>query len=222
MLRKFFYAPSVVQQNFAGNLGDWIYLGSGDREDPQSNDVVNRFYAIKNPWPTGWENDDDTLAVTDLSDVNYDIYNDTGATQLQKDTKTLELELKSGWWFNLGNSGEKIVSSPLVFDKVVYFTTFTPTSESSPATDSCSTGSGAGIARLYAVNYENGSAVFDLDNDGQKERSYIIGSGIPSQPIVVATEDELILMIASEKKVVTSEIEVNRDFIPYYWLQIQE
>lgn len=184
-LRKFMKSPGIVRMTL--NY-DFLYIGSGDREDPQKDTVTDRFYAIKNKWPEGWSDETNTLTITDLEEVSVDIFNSSTASNEDKTAKLQMLEAKAGWWFNLPNLGEKVVSSPLIFDKAVWFTTFTPSSSTYEITDRCTLPGGVGTARLYAVNYKTGSAMFDLDGDGDKDRSIAIGGGIPSDPVVIVTK----------------------------------
>ncbi len=224
-LRKFFKAPAVMQFPSGTGDADYVFIGSGDREHPNNTTIQNRFYGIVNSWPHEWwlDNQDaleaTTAASSDLINVSTDLFNDPMATQAQKDLLLQSIENGAGWWFDLPNAGEKCVSSPLVFENIVYFTTFTPSSTTAVLTDMCATGGGAGIARLYAVNYKTGSAVLDLDEVPGNDRSVIIGTGIPSDPIAVATENKMILMIAAERKVATKDLNEQRTFTPFYWWQ---
>lgn len=196
-LRKFLYAPGIAQETW----GDWVYIGSGNREEPSDTGVTNRFYAIKCRWT-------DTLNITDsnLMDITTDDLQGTESSPstLTEDEKTaLRNSITNssyGWYFDLEHSGEKVVSTPLVYNEVVYFTTFTPSSSAAASgTDPCETGTGAGTARLYAVDYLSGEAVFEhFDGDAgagggsgdltKEDRFTIIGTGIPSQPTLVVTE----------------------------------
>jgi hypothetical protein len=69
---------------------------------------------------------------------------------------------------------------------VLYYSTFQPTF--GEAGDPCFLGEG--IARIYALNYKTGNAVFNLDGLGtlsdltRSDRSSLIGVSIPSGVIV--------------------------------------
>ncbi len=215
-LRKFFKSPGIVRMNFSY---DYIYIGSGDREDPLKETVTNRFYAIKNKWPVSWSDSTSTMTIADLEDVNTDLFNSPTATEEQKTDKYESLDTKSGWWFNLPNTGEKVVSSPIIYDKAVWFTTFTPSNDTSDTTDRCSTSSGAGTGRLYAVNYKTGSAIFDLNDDGTKERSLNIGGGIPSDPVVIVTKKGSYIAVGRQEGVEITTSRSDQLINPYYWLQ---
>jgi len=115
-LRKFFYAPGIAQMSWNGQVGDWVYIGSGDREHPKNSSVLNRFYAIRNTWDS-WN-----LTDANLTDMSDDILQDSSATSQDITNRLGALSSSKGWYFNLA-AGEKVVSTPLVFNKVVYFTT---------------------------------------------------------------------------------------------------
>ncbi len=215
-LRKFMKAPGVVRMTLSY---DFVYIGSGNREEPQDETVTDRFYAIKNPWPETWSDSTDTLTVADLEEVSTDIFNSSTATEEQKTQKYQLLETKAGWWFSLPNLGEKVVSSPVVFDKAVWFTTFAPSSASTGGTDRCTLPGGVGTARLYAVNYETGSAMFDLDEDGDKERSVNIGGGIPSDPVVVVTKNGSYIAVGRQRGVTLQDSGSESLFKKLYWIQ---
>jgi type IV pilus assembly protein PilY1 len=110
----------------------------------------------------------------------------------------------NGWFFDLEHSGEKVVSTPLVYNKIVYFTTFTPSTATSVGTDPCGTGSGSGAARIYAVDYRTGEAVFEnFDGNSamltKEDRYKDIGSGIPSEPTLVVTEQGVFIVVGTEQ-----------------------
>jgi type IV pilus assembly protein PilY1 len=93
-----------------------------------------------------------------------------------------------GWYITLLNPGEKVVSSPVVYNGIVYFTTYTPNQTS----NSCS----EGYAQLYALNYTNGGGEVATNSAGVSilgtsqsptgtgQQSAIIGSGTPSAPVI--------------------------------------
>jgi type IV pilus assembly protein PilY1 len=145
---------------------EMVFFGTGDREHPNESNVVNRFYAVKD------RGLNTTLTEDNLEDVTS---GSSTAEQLAK---------KEGWFVSLdANKGEKVTGVTVVAYKAVYFTTFTPSSKSSE-----------GTARSYALNYQNGNAILNLnpanDTDGVKidlaDRSKVIGKGIPSGTIMSA------------------------------------
>lgn len=201
--QKFFNAPAVVQMTW----GDCLYIGSGDREHPSDTTVVNKFYCISNNFS---------------GNISVPYYNVTTPIEAQSGASkpTSNQLAASGWYLNLTFSGEKCLSSPTVYDGNVYFTTFTPTTLDNSSSDKCSSGVGPGVARLYVVNYKTGSAVRDFDGHLGNDRSVVIGAGLPTDPVVVATKNGTKVMVASQKTVLTFEAGVKQTLVPYYWKQL--
>ena len=153
-------APSL---SFDSDLKLWVFFGTGDRNHPNST-ATNRFYGIKDT--TTMSNG---AALTESSLVDVTTSNAT-ATQ--------------GWFFRLGTD-EKVLATANIFNKNVFFSTFTPTS-----TVTCT--SGGGTAKLYAVQMETGYAGIDFSTGAaltstgaSTQRSRNTGSGIASMPIIV-------------------------------------
>jgi len=76
-----------------------------------------------------------------------------------------------------------VLAKPVVFHQLVYFTTYTPREVDS---DPCTTG---GTARLYVAEFQSGGGALLVDDLGDlsgstTERSKVIGSGVPSTPII--------------------------------------
>jgi hypothetical protein len=92
-----------------------------------------------------------------------------------------------GWYVAL-NANEKVLAAADVFNSVVLFTTFTPSS-------AALCGSGGGDAKLYAVNLGTGDAAINLSTGavltaGQSALTMAkaIGTGIPSKPIIIINQ----------------------------------
>ncbi len=87
-----------------------------------------------------------------------------------------------------------------VFYKTVYLSTFTP----NPAP--CVPG---GDGRVYAMQYKTSGNVLDFDKDGTKDRSTIIGGGIPSKTVIVITDTlvpaKMLISVGSTNPDPTSE-----------------
>lgn len=225
-LRKFFYAPAIVRETW----GEYVFIGSGDREHPTDTAVTNRFYAVRNTWPETWS-DDHPLTDSDLTNVTDDQLQGSTLSNEQKASYRSSLLTAPGWYINFENQGEKVVSTPLVYDKVVYFTTFTPSSSSASGDDPCYSGSGSGTARLYALDYKSGEAVFPGFSDGsttgdknsllatKEDRSKIIGSGIPSEPALVITEKGSFVVAATGDGPIPLDTKQKNPMTRYFWLK---
>lgn len=214
-LLKFFTEPDAALEAF----GDYVYIGTGDRAHPSDTSTVNRFYAIKNTWISPWT----TLTEADLVDVTSYGYDTTAHANLVTG---------NGWYIKLNErQGEKVMSSPLLFNKIVFFTTHTP--GTSNAADPCSI-SALGEGRLYALDYLTGEAAlnFDSTNDTQdgtvlarSDRSTSLGVGIPSPPTLIVTEQGGAKLIigtgdpSGDIKTEVIEIPGGSDVEIYYWKQ---
>lgn len=167
------YATPTLSYDDAGNL--WVFFGAGDRNHPNS-DSTNRFYGIKDN--TSMTNGS---ALTESSLVNV---TSTYATATQ------------GWYYTLGST-EKVLAAANVFNRVVFFSTFTPSS-----TVSCS--GGGGTARLCGVSMSTGYAGVDWETGNatsgsvgavgdplsgtHSARSIVVGTGIAAKLIVVINQ----------------------------------
>jgi len=167
-----FYPAQAIYSAINAAWGDnahsqlWLYFGTGDRNHPNAT-ASNRFYGVQ---------DNTTMTngtfLTESSIVDV-TSTSTAATQ--------------GWYIRLAAS-EKVLASADIFNKVVFFTTFTPT-----GVTSC--GSSGGDARLYAIQMLSGYAAIDWSTDtvyttstSSNTRGKVIGTGIPSKPIVIITD----------------------------------
>jgi len=197
--RKFFYPPSVTLE-----IGyDMVFMGTGDRENACCNN--NNFLcsstepdiiaAVKDAHSTdtivGETNIAGTLYAHDLVDVT----NPSAATPNLADPNSDadgNGRNDQGWYIRLVDGsdsavGEKVLAEGTVFYKVFYITTFTPNE------DPCVPG---GDAKIYALSHLTGAAGLDFDGDGTKDRSFILGGGIPSKPVTLITKTGIRLLIS--------------------------
>jgi type IV pilus assembly protein PilY1 len=169
--RKFLYRVDVV----LGEDFDSVLVGSGDREKPFETTIENRFYMLK---------DDNTglaggLLCATLTTppvkracTEADLVNQTGSTD------PLPPEAH-GWFMKLG-VGEKVVSDSVTQDGVTFFSTNRPL----PA-DPGVCASNLGGARVYAVGFDSGLAVYDFDLDGNLDLfTDVPGGGYPPPPVL--------------------------------------
>ncbi len=225
--RKIMYAPDAVAEKYPpGVHGEYMFFGTGDRENPNDRTVVNRFYAVKNDWTAT-----STLTESDLVNVTSNLIQ-LGTAEQQQETRNL-LEIRQGWFFELENPGEKVVSSPRVYGGVVYFTTYTPSDSSAiNVNDPCAASTVRGVGRLYAVNYKTGAAVHDFssavetDNSGhtvtlgKKDRALEVGTAIPSAPVIAILGGGTRLFIGVEGGIVSLPVIGIQDMFRYYWNQV--
>jgi type IV pilus assembly protein PilY1 len=177
---KIFYPPDVTME--VGNY-ERLFFGTGDREHPKATTAVDRLYSVKDMNPST------SLTETDLYDVTSGELQAAGTTAERKIEILGYLNSTKGWFIQLSaHSGEKCLAPSIVLSRVAYYTTFAP--GAGEETDPCRVGEGAG--RLYALQYQNGNAAFNLDltNDSggtvidAEDRDKVIGQGIPSGVVI--------------------------------------
>ena len=223
--RKIFYAPDAVAETYPpGTQGEYIYFGTGDREDPGNTTVVNRIYAVKNDWTAT-----SPLTESDLVDVTGNLIQ--LGTDAQKEQVRSQLNTKKGWFILMENAGEKVVSSPRVYGGVVYFTTYTP-GQGQVSADPCEASTVNGTARLYAVDFKTGGAVHNFSTTaesdplgnpvalGKFDRSTVIGTAIPSAPVIAILKGGAYLFIGVEGGIASMPVVAGQDMYRYYWNQI--
>ncbi|MGQ9509653.1 MAG: PilC/PilY family type IV pilus protein [Thermodesulfobacteriota bacterium] len=193
--RKIFYPPDVTLEKSAMGIYEMLFFGTGDREHPKDGTVINRIYAIKDRSLPG------VLKEMDLIDVTSDELQNPETSQTRKNEIYSQLRSANGWFIKLDiNIGEKILAPSVVLSKVVYFTSFSPTTEMVSG-DPCYIGEGTG--RLYALEYLTGNAAFNFDitNDvngeviKREDRSKVIGTAIPSGVIVTVIKGKVVSYI---------------------------
>jgi type IV pilus assembly protein PilY1 len=217
--RKIQYAPDAVEEKY----GEYIFFGTGDRERPGSTAVVNRFYAVKNDWAASG-----VLTEADLVDVTDDLIQ-LGTAAEQQQIKT-ELANAKGWYIRFENAGEKVVSSPRVFGGTVYFSTYTPSEATDPdPVDPCAASTVRGVGRLYALHYKTGASMHNFSSPpetdhsgntvslGKNDRSFSIGTAIPSAPVIAILGGGARLFVGVEGGIASLPTIVTQDMHRYYW-----
>jgi len=161
--QKFMTKPEATIE---ANGSECVYLGTGDREHPNATDSVDAFYAICNKWEKDANGVLKTLTISgnpadsDLVDVTDNLVQQ--GTAEQKIEVNAALAAGYGWYIRMPNAGEKIVSTPKILNKKIYFTTFTP-GTGMVSSDPCAVSYDYGVSRLYVLDYRTGGAVYDYD-----------------------------------------------------------
>ncbi len=189
--RKFYYPPSVTLEKGY----DLILTGTGDRDLACANDTAaDRIYSMKDTHAYVTLTEADLVDVTNTATIppDLDIPGDVDSNGVTD----------KGWYIRLVDSagveiGEKSLAKGTVFYKVLYITTFTP------STDPCLPG---GEATIYALDYKTGAAVLAFGGTGL-ERSKMIGGGVPSNPVPILTSkgQKLLVSVGSTLPVAGSE-----------------
>ena len=163
--RHFYYGPDVTEIALGDELYYGIALGSGWRASPLDTVVEDNFYMLKD---SGVFKRDVNGNYTFMQTVyESGMYNATSHALNSSDEGERELASqdfanKAGWYLNLTTNGEKVLSSPLIIDYKVFFTTYVPAVSS---TSACAPPTGN--SRAYLVSMFNGNAVTDVNNDGE-------------------------------------------------------
>ncbi len=197
--RRFYNKPNVALVKDR-QYGDYltISIGSGYRAHPiQTKNVKNRFYMIKDYHPYGAPSTYDSKSEAPLSKISLTssesadplkLYNATvlmagGKTKLSSDLQIL-MNNGGGWYVEMQNTGEKVLSESTTFSGAIIFTTFSPSIASSSSNSGC--GADTGTSRTYALDQKLAMATIDLDGDGDKDSSKILAhSGIAPRPVVI-------------------------------------
>jgi hypothetical protein len=181
--KRIFSAPTAIPQRafnkvevgFDAGFNRWIFFGTGEREKPE-NPGTGRFYAIRDGNPSS------PYTESDLSNFTSVIAN-TDNTVTGTVTPT-----QNGWFAVMPNTNEKILSDAVLFNDVLFFTTF-----KSETTNLCG---GGGDARLYGLrtslaastgtsNMSAGAGGLLPASGTARVRSRLLDSGgIPSSPVV--------------------------------------
>ena len=210
--RKLFYPPDVTLERQDGVDYEMLFFGTGDREDPTDEYNQDRIYAFKDKNVSGSKGESDLVNVTNFYDL----------TAEDQDNTLNDIKTKYGWYILLDkNAGEKCLSTPLVYYKTAYYTTFSPTHGASA--DLCFVGEGT--ASLYAVNYGTGEAVFNLDltNDGggtvksKTDRSLVVGSAIPSGVVITVIGGKVTAYAGVGGGIYEPPLPIRRSLFPLHW-----
>jgi type IV pilus assembly protein PilY1 len=140
-----------------------VYVGSGQylvNADKTSN-TTQSFYGV-------WDMGDSELTTADLIQQSFD----ASYTEKVLTRNPLDYSTDHGWYFNLEDSGERAVTSPIARADTVFFNSFVPVD------DPCSVG---GYGYKYAVDMATGGSplkpTFDYNNDGVIGATDMVSSG---------------------------------------------
>ena len=211
--RKFFYSPTVTvlgkcSTNYAqgsiGFLTKALYFGSGNRENPTETSANNRIYMVIDDI----DDNDTTTTYTEqnlLNVTNDELDVDSGSSSSEKETILNKLHSAKGWFIKLGDindseehSGEKILSTPILFNERAYFTSFTPTS-----TDPCNP---HGISRVYSlkycyglagINYNTSNDSGDTEKFDKTDRYRQLGVSLPSGVKIAIREGHVWALVST-------------------------
>ncbi len=174
--RKFLYPPDVVTGEDSRGRYKAVLLGSGDRTSPFKTSVLNRFYMFKDHNTDSIDEVDQPAAAL----VESDLYDATDGVHEVIDSD--RLDGKDGWYINLRDTGEKVVTNAVTLGGTVFFSTNEPPPPDDGDND-CS--KSLGTARSYQISFEDGTATNE-ENDGRSAE--VVGGGFPPSPVHVMVE----------------------------------
>lgn len=152
--RRFFESPGVgILQRTSGSQYMGVAIGSGNRSHPAFIGTQDRIYVFQ----------DDTALTTNLSTISaitaLTHSNLQDVTSYSYDASALATYTgKKGFFFDVstatgtGADGEKVFSTPLIYQGTVYATTYIPESNATAsASNQCSPGTGSSSLAIFNV-----------------------------------------------------------------------
>ncbi len=232
--RKIFYPPDVVRVPGDTIPGvathDLVVLTTGNRSHPLDETVQDRIFAFRD-MVIGKMVDADANGLADsyttlqgqLTDpaTTGDLMDVTDIVDFTVTANMDALKAAEGWYIDLEGSGEKGLAAPVVLDGKIFFTTYVPEKVIDPT--KCSIQEGTG--KLYAVDVLDGSAVMNWDGVGddtnltKSDRTYGLGSGIPSQAVPIFQPEGITLLIGGGGGATSVDPDIGLPRTRTYWGQ---
>ncbi len=171
----------IVQQDIPY---DAILIGSGDKTNPLNKNNDDAFFMLKDINITSQQFTNSSvpsipspIVFSDLADYTNNPFGESLTTQ-ERETLSLQVSLKSGWYIDLNSPGEKSTASSLTINNQVYFTSYTPPSEVGGI---CQIVNGQGV--LYSVDLSLGTNKYNSGN-----RKTFISEQFLGTPTLVITD----------------------------------
>jgi type IV pilus assembly protein PilY1 len=152
-----------------------VYFGSGQYlvEADQTSTTLQSFYGV-------WDKGDSRLTHTDLVQQFFD----PSFSEKVLTRNSVDFSLEHGWYFNLDDSGERAVTSPVARADTIFFNSFVPVD------DPCAVG---GYGYKYAVDMATGGTpsepAFDSNGDGVVDLFDTASNGAMISPIAGLLQD---------------------------------
>ncbi|TNE92927.1 MAG: hypothetical protein EP324_04140 [Gammaproteobacteria bacterium] len=178
---RFFHKPAVaaVRDSQADLKYDAVAIGTGDRAHPLEADTANKFLLLKDTWITQPRSDTEVAALKSRAPITMDDLLDITDICINGCNN----EIPTGWSLDMEESGEKVLSAPLLIAGELFFTSYIPTPVDQQACEAKE-----GESRLYIVSLINGAPTRHLhssiDSDFTKQDRYTEGGiGIVGDPL---------------------------------------
>jgi len=170
-------------------------IGSGNRPHPKIADYTDRFFMVKDRIPDETFTALKTVDIMDnITEVTETVIGDTGnsifttAADATCQDDICRQRQKNGWYLDLLDSGEKVLSSSLTFEGITTFTTYVPN-----IGQSLTCGPSEGVSYTYTVGMSSGIPLFGGIRSGRSEGRQITGAGIGSDPVVVSLDGSIFI-----------------------------
>ena len=191
---------------------------TGNRANPLNTSVRDRFYAFRDYYISSFVDANSDGLADSYTAIRGDLDGDPTATPVVN-PKTFNEMLdftildgpedlpdpadfvtSAGYFLRLdtggAGSGEKGLAAPTTLAGKLFFTTYLP--QGVVLTDKCSLAEGRG--QLYGIDAITGRAIFNWDTPSdptinRADRTYGLGSGIPSNPVPVFFPEKVMLLV---------------------------
>ncbi|MGB3725576.1 MAG: PilC/PilY family type IV pilus protein [Glaciecola sp.] len=213
--RRFYYGPDVSEILLGEEQYYAVTIGSGFRAGPLNTTINDEFYMLKdtNIFKVDANGEfvlpSSAIDSSDLYDATEHLL--TSTDDNERGIAQTAFANKGGWYMRLTQGGEKVLSSPLVLDYKIFFTTYLPASASNSL---CAPPTGN--SRAYLVNLFNGNAVTDLNNNGEDDKddryAQLAQTGIaPDTKILIENIVEPVVCLGAECVSAVIDVDENGD-----------
>lgn len=186
--RRFYYPPDVTLIADPGRSYLALVFGSGYRAHPLDETVNDHIYMVRDSYPFRKPDQYSTITLADLYDATDNKIGE-GDSATRTDHRE-QLHEKSGWYIRL-ETGEKVLSRPLLIEGVAMLSSYLP--KSTEQADPC-LASGSGLGFAYYMNISDATPHFDNNNDQSMtkgdRRQPLKGGGIPPSPSYIVAEND--------------------------------
>jgi len=161
--RRFYSTPDValIQQRGESYLA--LSIGSGWRAHPLNDIIEDAQYVIRMPIVRGAP---EGYGIADAGGNYRPITEDDLSWVNNPSPSATDAGLTHGWYLRLTDPGEKSLGTSVIFQNVLYFSTYVPEEN----VGACATALGSGY--VYALTIADGKPAFDFDNDGSVETNW--------------------------------------------------
>ncbi|MBD1388889.1 PQQ-binding-like beta-propeller repeat protein [Neiella sp. HB171785] len=205
--RRFFYQPDVAYVNDAFGKYFAVAVGSGYRAHPLDLNTSDKFFVIRD-YGVFDSSSSDLSGTTKISygfnKVDFDgLLNATSITEAGDVSELNDSDFskyEKGFYIDLAVTGEKALSSPVIVDYKVAFSTYLP-GDPTLNPNQCTPPEGNGRAYVISLGYGRPVGDFDDDNNTTESDRYmnLTHGGIPSSPKIIYAEQDLpVICVSSE------------------------